>query len=147
MEKTRSRNQNIEDPQKRLERLTNGSPVEIIETLLNSLSNFLNNEINQAVNADLWSLAVLGIHAVALTISEGVYDKKGLTGFKFFLEQFMDEDKDGFRFSEIAQDIHNHRNVIAHRWLTASGYAFGFDMKMDKGWEKRGNTVFMNTHL
>ncbi len=134
----------IEDKGKRLARFQNGSPIEIIETLLNSIANFYNGEIDQAASSQLWLLVILGIHSVALTISEGIFDKKGLTGFTFFLENFMDEDKEGFKFSEIAKQIHNYRNVVAHHWLSASGYDFGIDGGMTKGWEERENVIYFN---
>src|SRR5579872_5080707 len=134
----------IEDKAKRLARFQNGSPVEIIETLLNSIANFYNGEIAQAADLRLWLLVVLGIHSVALTTSEGIFDKKGLTGFTFFLENFMDEDKEGFKFSDIAYQIHNYRNVVAHQWLSASGYDFGIDEGMTKGWEERDGVTYFN---
>src|SRR5258706_1579470 len=114
MQKEKWVNKMIEDKAKRLARFQNGSPIEIIETLLNSIANFYNREIDQAANLRLWLLVVLGIHSVALTISEGIFDKKGLTGFTFFLENFIDEDKEGFKFSDIAHQIHNYRNVVSH---------------------------------
>ena len=118
----------MEDKQKRYKRLSEGSPVEIIETLLNSMDNFFNREIDSAAGSELWYLVLLGDHAVALTISEGLFGEAGLSGFKIFLEKFVDKDKSGYNFSVIAQDIHNWRNVIAHQWLSASGYSFGIDM-------------------
>lgn len=134
----------IEDQAKRLKRFQSGDHVEIIETLLNSIDNFYNRQIDQAAISELWLLVILGIHSVALTISEGVYGKSGLTGFKFFLENFMDDNKDGFKFSEIAEEIHNWRNIIAHQWLSASGYNFGTDTQMTKGWEVRDGITHFN---
>lgn len=134
----------IEDKAKRLKRFQSGDPEEIIETLLNSIDNFYNRQIDQAAASELWLLVILGIHAVALTISEGVFGKSGLTGFKFFLENFMDEKEEGFKFSEIAEEVHNWRNIIAHQWLSASGYDFGTDTQMVKGWEVRDGITYFN---
>ena len=78
----------MEDKQKRYKRLSEGSPVEIIETLLNSMDNFFNREIDSAAGSELWYLVLLGDHAVALTISEGLFGEAGLSGFKIFLEKF-----------------------------------------------------------
>ncbi|MBI5358358.1 hypothetical protein HZB69_01880 [Candidatus Amesbacteria bacterium] len=134
----------MEDKTKRLKRFQNGPPIEIMETLLNSLANYFNREIDQAADSKLWTLVILGVHAVALTIMEGIFDKKGLTGFTFFLKSFIDSTDDGCDFSTIAADIHQHRNVIAHQWLSVSGYHLGYDFEMMKGWDKRGDTIFFN---
>jgi hypothetical protein len=136
-----------EDKTNRLVRFQNGPPEEIIETLLNSINNFYIREIDQAATSQLWLLVVLGIHSVALTISEGIFDKKGLTGFTFFLEHFMDKDDDGFKFSVISHQIHNYRNVVAHQWLSASGYDFGIDESMTKGWEEREKVIYFNPKI
>lgn len=137
----------MEDPGKRLKRFQNGPPEEIILTLLNSIHNFFTREIDQAADNKSWYLVVLGIHAVILTISEGLFNKKGLTGFKFFLEKFVDSPEEGFDFSKIADKIHNFRNVIAHQWLSASGYELGIDESMLKGWESREDVIYFNPVL
>lgn len=134
----------MEDKTKRLNRFHSGPPIEIMETLLNSLDNYFNREIAQAANSKLWTLVILGIHAVALTIAEGIFNKKGLTGFTFFLESFIDSSEEGCDFSTIAADIHTHRNVIAHQWLSVSGYKLGYDFGMKRGWEKREDVIFFN---
>jgi hypothetical protein len=137
----------MEDKQKRLARLTNGSPVEIIETLLNSMHNFFMREIGVASDNNLHYLVMLGDHAVALTISEGLFGKAGLDGYKLFLEKFVDQDSEGFNFLEIAENIHNWRNVIAHQWLSSSGYDLGIDLDMKLGWENRKGVIYFNPKL
>lgn len=137
----------MEDKQKRLARLSKGSPVEIIETLLNSMHNFFMKEIGVASDSNLLYLVILGDHAVALTISEGLFGEAGLVGYKLFLNKFVDQDKKGFDFSKIAEDIHNWRNVIAHQWLSSSAYDFGIDFDMKFGWEKRKGVVYFNPKL
>jgi len=138
----------MEDRVKRLKRFQDGEPVEIIETLLNSIDNFFNiKEIDVAASSNLWLLVVLGIHAVALTISHGLFGKDGHKGFKFFLKSFVDAEEEGFKFSEISKEIHTYRNIVAHRWLSDFGYDFGLDFEMVKGWEKRDNIIYFNPKL
>ena len=72
----------IEPFEKRLARFQNGSPIESIETLLNSIANFFNNEIVLTPEKYQTSLLFLGIHSVALTISEIFWDINGEAGFK-----------------------------------------------------------------
>ena len=136
----------MEYKEKRLKRFQENPPVEIIETLLNSIDNFFKTEIDQAVEKNLWFLVILGVHAISLTVTESIFNKKGIDGFKFFLEKFVDDPKEGFVFSEIAEKIHNWRNVIAHQWLSSSD-DFALDFDMPKGWENRGGVTFFNPKL
>ena len=134
----------MEEKAKRLARFQGGPPGEITGTLLNSIANFYNPEIERAAAAELWFLVILGIHSVALTVAEGIFDKRGVGGFTFYLENFVDGAGEGFDFSRIAPEIHNMRNVVAHQWLSSSMYDFALDTRMSKGWEKYGDDVHLN---
>ena len=111
-------NAHMEPLDKRMERFQNGHPIEIIETLLNSIDNHFNNEIRIiAENGNYQTtLLFLGIHAVALTIAEGLFDKRGPDAYKLFLEKFVDGESPDTKFSDIADIIHEWRNIIAHQW-------------------------------
>ena len=137
----------MENKAKRLLRFQQNPPIEIIETLLNSIDNHFNREIEKVAEQEIWLFVMLGIHAVSLTITESIFNKRGLDGFKFFLENFIDKNEEGFIFSEIAEKIHNWRNIIAHQWLSTSGYDFGLDFDMPKGWENRGGITYFNPKL
>lgn len=138
-----------EPKEQRLKRFQNGPPVEIIETLLNSIDNYFNNEISLTIDERNYqtSLLFLGIHAVALTISESFFDKKGEEGYRLFLEKFVDGNTEDKKFSKIADEIHNWRNVLAHQWLASSGHKIGYDYKMSLGWEKRNGVTFINPKI
>lgn len=144
-----NRAHNIEPLKKRISRFQNGHPIEIIETLLNSIANFFNNEIRLTTANDNYqtSLLFLGIHAVALTISEGFFNKKGPEGYKLFLEKFIDGKTPDTRFSQIAEQIHSWRNILAHQWLGIDGYDIGYDYNSKLGWEKRNGTIFINPRI
>lgn len=139
----------MEPLEKRIMRFQNGHPTEIISTLLNSIQSFFNNEIQLTTKSDHYqtSLMFLGVHAVALTISEGFYDKTGVEGYKLFLKKFIDGQAHDTKFSEIATEIHGWRNILAHQWLGISGYGIGYDYKMKSGWEKRGDVIFVNPRI
>lgn len=131
----------------RLARLQNNPPVEAIETLLNSIDNFFNNEIRLAPENAQTSLLFLGIHAVALAISEAFFNKTGPEGYKLFLEKFVDGDSGDTKFSSIAELIHDWRNVLAHQWLGSIGHKIGYDYKMKFGWQERDGVVFINPKI
>jgi len=143
-----NRAHNIEPLEKRISRFQNGHPIEIIETLLNSIANFFNNEIRLTTENDNFqtSLLFLGIHAVALTISEG-FLIKGARGYKLFLEKFVDGETPDTKFSQIAEPIHSWRNILAHQWLGLGGYDIGYDYNSKLGWEKRNETIFINPRI
>lgn len=138
-----------ETKEMRLKRFQENPPVEIIETLLNSIANYFNNEIRVTTEKNNYqtSLLFLGIHAVALTISEAFFNKTGPVGYKLFIEKFVDGDIPGTKFSDIADVIHNWRNIIAHQWLGNNGYKIGYDYKMTRGWEKRNGIIFINPEI
>lgn len=134
----------------RLARFRDGHPLEIIDTLTNSIHNFFNNEI-RAVFDDpqnpQTSLMILGTHSVALTLAFGLFNEHGLRGYRLFLEYFVDGDSADTKFSAIAQDIHEWRNVLAHRWLNVAGHSFGYDFNMAEGWKKVDGTTFINPKI
>lgn len=142
-------NAHMENSLSRLARFENNPPVEVIDTLLNSIDNHLNNEIKETINTEppQTSLLFLGIHSVALTISEGLYGKKGIEGYKFFLERFVDGTEPDTQFSHIAESIHDWRNVLAHQWLGNIGHSIGYDYDMDLGWEIRDDVCFINPRI
>lgn len=135
----------MESKEARIARFENGSPVETIETLLNSIDNFFNNELSITPDNYQTSLLFLGIHAAALTISEVFFNKTGLEGFKLFLEKYVDQKQTDKQFSLIAEEIHSWRNVLAHQWLGSLGHQIGYDYKMVEGWKKNSEDVlFIN---
>ncbi|KKS54140.1 MAG: hypothetical protein UV20_C0040G0011 [Candidatus Magasanikbacteria bacterium GW2011_GWA2_42_32] len=137
----------IEPFEKRLARFKNGSPVESIETLLNSIDNFFNNEIILTSAKYQTSLLFLGIHSVALTISEIFWDLSGEVGFKKFLETFMDGDTENIKFSFVSDKIHSWRNILAHQWLASSGYEIQYDYEMKAGFEISDNLLRINPKI
>lgn len=133
----------------RLRRFEDGPPCEVIVTLLNLIANFFNNEIILTTQGSNYqtSLLFLGIHSVALTVSEGLFNQTGPDGYKLFLEKFIDGDTPGVKFSTIAQSIHDWRNVLAHQWMGSIGHTIGYDYNMVLGWEKRDGITFINPQI
>jgi len=137
----------IESFEKRLAHLQNGSPIESIKTLLNSIANFFNNEIVLTPEKYQTSLLILGIHSVALTISEIFWNLNGKAGFKKFLEIFVDGDGDDVKFSFVADKIHSWRNILAHQWLASSGYEIQYNYEMKTGFEINENLLKINPKI
>lgn len=134
----------MESPEARLQRFRNGPPMEIISTLTNSINNFFNPEIAKAAETGCWSLMIIGIHGVALTVSEGLFGLSGEAGYVRFLQTYMDGDEPGSNFSVIGPELHKWRNVLAHQWLANAGHTFGLDPGMALGWERQGLSTVLN---
>lgn len=100
----------MEAKNKRIVRLQNGEPIEALETLLNSINNYLNNEIKIASDGQQYYLMFLGIHASILTISESFFNLDGKKGYKEFLIKFQEVLTDnGSEFGN-----RNHKNKEEH---------------------------------
>ena len=142
-----NRTHNSESRQHRLERLKT-HPVEAIETLLNSIANYFNNEIGITPAHYQTSLMFLGVHAAALTIGE-VFFANGtmLKDYKQFLETFVDGDTEDIKFSLIAEDIHNWRNILAHQWLGSMGHQIEYDYQATLGWERQDDILVINPKI
>lgn len=142
-----NRTHNSESRDHRLVRLKS-QPVEAIETLLNSIANYFNNEIEITPTHYQTSLMFLGVHAAALTIGE-VFFANGtmLKDYKQFLEAFVDGDTENTKFSLIAEDIHNWRNILAHQWLGSMGHRIEYDYQTTLGWEKKNDILVINPRI
>lgn len=139
----------VEPLESRIARFQDGHPIEIIDTLLNSIDNHFNNEIRLTTLDDHYqtSLLFLGIHAVSLTISEGFFNTQGEAGYKLFLKNYVDGNTPDTKFCTIAGEIHGWRNILAHQWLGVSGYDIGYDYEQEEGWIKRDGAVFINPKI
>ncbi len=135
----------MEDAEKRLKRLEDGPPLEIIETLLNSIHNFYLRETSAAIKAGTWDLAFIGTHSVASIIGAGLFGDRSMeASFRRFLKEFVDTDEPGGNFSDIAKELNDWRHVLIHRWLSKMGHEFGFDTDQIEGWRRVDGVLLVN---
>lgn len=141
---------NSESREHRLIRLKS-HPVEAIETLLNSMANFLNNEILLTPTHYQTSLMFLGIHASALTIGEVFFGNSGknkdMENYRDFLVTFVDGDTEDTQFSRVAEDLHSWRNIIAHQWIGSLGHRIEYNYQTDLGWQIVEDTLIINPKI
>ena len=131
----------------RLKRFKSEEPAEFIETILLNIQNYSIPELVIASENRCSDLLILGIHSVIETVSENIFLKKGVSGFKFYLENFVDTDKEGFRFSEIADVLNDLRNIIAHQKISKLGHSFGYDYDMQVGYKIDGSIIILNPSI
>ena len=144
-----ARNRAHQKPKEVIESFINSSPVNAVTLLIMSINSFLNNEIKITVDQDppQTSLLFMGVHASILTISEILFNEKGEKGYKRFLKEFIDEGTGDRCFSQIAGEIHSWRNILVHGWLSLRGHNIEYEYKMQKGFEKRGETLYINPRV
>lgn len=128
----------------RLTRFLDNEWIELPATLLNSLHNVFVNEIQEAGKRRLEHLVFLGTHAIMQTVSESVFDRTGFDGTRFYLQRFVDGPTADKKFSEIADVLHELRNVTAHRWLSSMAHSLDLDYTMSEGWVRRANVLAIN---
>lgn len=135
-----------ESKEHRLKRFKEGTPAEAIDTVLNSIANFFNNEIRLTPEYYQTSLMSLGNHAVALTIGEAFFGRgREEDIYRKFLEMFIDGKTEDMQFSRIAGYIHDWRNIIAHQWIGSLGHQIAYDYNMEFGWKKEEDgVIFIN---
>lgn len=137
----------IETKEQRLKRLKSNPPLEAIETLLNSITNFFNNEISLTPDQYQTSLLFLGIHAVALTISEAFFGKSSEEGYRLFLENFVDGKTEDRKFSKISRTLHDWRNILAHQWIGSLGHSIEYNYHMLEGWKNENDRLVINPKI
>lgn len=130
----------------RVARFSNNPPDEIILSILDSIQNFFMPQLSIASEKGLYELLVLGIHAVIETISEHIFLRPGVPGLKFYLENFVDVDGagEGFHYSEIAADLNDLRNNVAHQWFAAQGHWVGYDAEQKQGYRYEDDVLWVN---
>jgi hypothetical protein len=135
----------METKENRLKRLQEGKPVEALLTLFTLQSSFfVDIELKPAAEKRLCNLLILGIHAVAETWAEILFDDKSVTGFERYLEYFVDGNKSDEKFSTIAEEINAWRNIIAHQWLSSLGHSFGVNCDMKEGMKRENGILYFN---
>ena len=123
----------IEPFEKRLLRFLNNDCREIFGTLLNSIHNIFIPEIRRATEHKLDRLMFFGTHAIIQTVTENIFDLAGHRGTRFYLEHFVDGNEPDLKFSTISDDIHEMRNVMAHRWLSKHLHSVAINYQMTEG--------------
>ncbi len=139
-----------ETREQRLKRFQENGPIEVIETVIQSMGNYFVNELRPVFDNPAnrqTTLMFLGTHSIALTIAYGLFGKGGEDGYKLFLEHFIDGDKDDRKFSSVAPEIHEWRNILAHRWINVAGHSFSYDFDMPEGWKREDEFLLVNPQV
>jgi hypothetical protein len=137
----------METFENRLRRFLNTGGEEIPLTLLVWGQNTLLDQLKIVRQHHLDDLIFLSIHAFMQTFSETVFDKAGLSAPEFFLSSFMDGTENDKQFSLIAPDIHEMRNVMAHRVFSSRTHNMAINYTMAEGWKKDQGLLHVNPEV
>lgn len=133
----------MESIQKRLKRFI-GDDLEIFGWMTIMMQN---GEVNKALQSGLYQCVVLSTHSIIQTIAQNLFGLSGLDGTRFYLENFVDEGSGDRKFSEIAEEIHEMRNVIAHLGYSSLLHEIEIDNEIAEGWRRKGNVIKINLQI
>ena len=124
-----------------------GNDLEFALTILTAFENSTLLEARKARDLQLYWLMLLGTHAIMQTVGECIFGKTGKQATRFYLANFVDGAVKDKKFSLIAEELHDLRNVIAHRWSAASTHSFTLCPATTEGWERRGPALVINPNI
>lgn len=113
---------------------------EVPVTLLVWAQNCLLPQVRVAKDNRFDNLTFLSIHAFIQTFSEKALGKQGREATRYFLQSFMDDAVPNRQFSQVSDEIHEMRNVMAHQLFSSRTHDLALDYIMAEGW-RRDQTV------
>jgi hypothetical protein len=124
----------------RLKRYVDRPAVDTLGWVKVMLQNYHVLELKGARENKLYHCVYLLAHSVIQTVSEAMFGLTGLKGTHFFLEEFADGPTQDRRFSTISSEVHNVRNIIAHRGYSKTQHKVQYfidDIK--EGWRREND--------
>jgi hypothetical protein len=121
----------------RLKRYVDQPPTDTLGWMAMMLQNYHAVELRHARENRLYHCVYLLAHSIIQTVSETMFGLTGLQGTKFFLERFADGATADRKFSMIASEIHDVRNIIAHRGYSKMQHDVQyFSDDISEGWKR-----------
>lgn len=135
----------METFKERLKRYTDRDALDTFGWLRMLIQNHHVPELRSAAEQKLYQCVYLMAHAIMQTVSETMFDKSGFDGTDFFLRTFVDPTGQGPQFALIASEIHEVRNLIAHRAYSGLQHTVEyFADDITEAWKKDGGVLLIN---
>jgi hypothetical protein len=134
----------MESFEDRLRRFVKGADREFALTIFMMVRNVLLVEVEEAAKKHLLTLIFLGMHAAMQMVAEKVFGLKAIDATKFYLEQFVDDTAPDRKYSMIAAELHEQRNVMAHQGFSSTQHVIAYDWGLTAGFEWQGRTLHLN---
>ncbi len=126
--------------EERLKRYTDQPAADTLGWLTMLLQNENVVELRRARENKLYYCVYLMAHSIIQTVSETMFGLTGLEGTHFFLANFGDGDSEDKKFSRVSADIHDVRNVIAHRAYSKLQHVTQYFIDdIDEGWKREAD--------
>ena len=124
----------------RLKRYVDQPASETFGWLTMMLQNTHAVELGRARQSKLYHCVYLLAHSIVQTVSETMFSLTGLDGTHFFLKRFADGATEDRKFSIISSEIHDVRNIIAHRGYSKRQHEVQYFVDdIDQGWRREPN--------
>jgi hypothetical protein len=128
-----------------LKRFTTQNDLEIFGWLTVFLQNAYVPEVRRAKESKLYHCVYLLTHAIMQMVSESMFGLRGRDGTRFYLENFVDGNTQETRFSLVADEIHDARNVMAHEGYSSLQHKIEYlDDEIREGWKKEAGSIHIN---
>jgi hypothetical protein len=101
-------------------------------------------EIVEAAKRHMLVMTFLGTHAAIQTVGEKVFGLEGEGATRFYLEHFVDKTSADRKYSTVASQVHNIRNIMAHRGYSKSQHFTGYDWGLPGGFAWVGDQFRIN---
>jgi hypothetical protein len=109
------------------------------------LQNAYLRELRFAKENRLYHCVYLITHAIVQIITENMFDLRGRDGTEFYLKNFVDGQPADRQFSLITDEIHEARNVMAHRVYSSLQQQVEYPQDdMAEGWRREAGVVYIN---
>jgi hypothetical protein len=121
----------------RLKRYVDQPPTDTLGWMKMMLQNYHAVELRLARENRLYHCVYLLAHSIIQTVSETMFGLTGLQGTHFFLKSFADGATEDRKFSRVASEIHDVRNIIAHRgYSKMQHHVQYFSDDISEGWKR-----------
>ncbi len=117
---------------------------EVPLTLLLWAQNLLLPQVRVAKERRLDNLTFLSTHAFIQTFEEKALGKQGRAATTHFLQSFMDEAVPNRQFSQVSDEIHEMRNIMAHQLFSSRTHEIALDYTMVDGWRRDQTLLRIN---
>ena len=132
--------------EQRLKRYTDQPATDTLGWMTMLIQNEHVVELRRARENKLYYCVYLMAHSIMQTVSETMFGYTGLKGTHFFLEAFADGDSEDKKFSLISSELHDVRNVIAHRAYSRLQHVVQYFIDdIEEGWKREADgTLIIN---
>jgi hypothetical protein len=127
----------METFRQRLKRYVDEPATETLGWMRVMLQNTHVVELRRARENKLYHCVYLLAHSIIQTVSEAMFGLTGLNGTHHFLEHFADGATEDLRFSMVSSEIHDVRNIIAHRGYSKTQHEVEYFVDdISQGWRR-----------